>query len=1623
MFISLTRAKWHHGIQPLTLLAQSLLADDDRRRRLAFVVSLLIGSASAMGATETVLYSFGNNFTSDTYVPFDTVTAVGSELFGVGNEGGGHRNGGIFRINTDGSGYQVLHGFDASLGEGSNPWDGLTADGTTLYGVTLGGGAHGDGTLYKIDTTGANFQVLHSFYRAGGEPSPHGRVTVNGSELYGMTQYGGTANKGAIYRINTDGSGYALLHSFGSSSTDGTMSYGGARGSWLRLAGGTLYGVTPTGGSTAPLMGGIGYGALFKINTDGSGYTILHNFSATANDGANPYGSVTLIGNTLYGNAGVGGSKNAGIVYKINTDGTGYQIIHNFHTVSNDGTQPSGELLAVGATLYGITQAGGVTAPGGYNGDGTLFRVNTDGSGYTILHHFGVSSHDGVSPSVGVVRVGSDLFGTTNDGGANTYNTGFSYSGTGTIYKFSADTGSMATTITPAAAASAGAQWQVDGGPLQGTNTTLTGLLAGNHLVTFSAASGYTPPAPRTVTLTANQTLTVVGAYTFPQLTVQQPTGKSLVVGVTTIDFGAVPTGKTSSRSFTLKNSGLANLSGITAATDGTNSNEFVVKTTAPDTLAPGASFTLNVEFNPNDINARTAVLHIHSNDLVTPVFDVPLTGTGMIAPASTSAPTSVLAGSGEMVNLSGSATGGALSYQWLRNNVAITNAKSPSYSFAASTTNAGAYTLKASNGIGSTMSAVANIGFVSTSDATALIAEGGTLTLTVSAAAPGIQYEWRRHGVKLNNGTNPVNPASTISGATAAKLSITKAITADAEDYTCNITMPDPQNLATPLQKLSGTFTVKVALLPEMNAFTPMPWIVGGTVTDVASATNEPTSYKLTGQPTGVTIDSSGHFHGKPLVAIKTPTVYHLVITASNAKGTSAPLKLDATVQPLNADVAGSYTGPVAPSPELNSNLGGSISPIIALTGAITGTLKLGGSSFSLTGQLDSYNSGNPTANFTVGGLTVSFMVDAANHRLKFCDITDGTHHASFSAWCNRWGTTMTQPEKDALNRFLGYHTFALKADPGQTAMPQGAGYGSFTVASNGTLTAAGKLADNTSFTCATFCGPAGEVLIFQQLYSNKGSITGELDITPGTAGFSPPYGDNTLAGSMNWGRPGIAGRLYASGFILNSLTAAGGRYLTPTAPQLALGVLDDGVHTNAMLSFSAADIVNASPGIAFRFKAGSVFVPPASNPRGTTVTVKPTTGTFSGGFTLSDPNGVVGTATRPASFSGQIVRDADNLLRGYGFFLLADQPQLAGDTVNNTKQQSGKVVLEPLPTLVLNNETSYHNFKETGLVAQSIPTEVNWVAARAYGNFFGDGSVGLFTAKTTYNSSLPIAQATDSEFVFWRRQMDGSFVRDTTLLSSSAGGCLHPRKAIVADFNGDGRPDIFVAAHGYDANPFPGERCRVVLSQPGGTYIVADAASDVGFYHGAAAADVNNDGKVDVIAMRAGFSTQVVFLNQGNGTFVKEADGRLPTFIHHKNYYTVELADVDGDGIPDLIVGGHEWENALTRVYRNPGNYNFSSVTPTTIPAVSGEGVVLDFTVTGTGATRTLWMLRTSGGDGTFYQSRTIQKVQWSSQTSTLALHDRPASWMPWLIPALSGLLKGVGSDDAGLGVWVAD
>src|SRR5439155_5644471 len=162
----------------------------------------------------------------------------------------------------DGSGYILLHSLQGSPSEGAGCLAELLegSDGV-LYGTTLRDGSYGDGTVFSLNKDGSNFQTLHHFQGgdADGALPRGGLVEGLDGALYGPTTRGGASNAGCVFKLNKDGSGYAVLHSFGADADDG-------RTPWATLTSsrtGVLYGSTYLGGITS---GRASYGTVFKIS-------------------------------------------------------------------------------------------------------------------------------------------------------------------------------------------------------------------------------------------------------------------------------------------------------------------------------------------------------------------------------------------------------------------------------------------------------------------------------------------------------------------------------------------------------------------------------------------------------------------------------------------------------------------------------------------------------------------------------------------------------------------------------------------------------------------------------------------------------------------------------------------------------------------------------------------------------------------------------------------------------------------------------------------------------------------------------------------------------------------------------------------------------------------------------------------------------------------------------------------------------------------------------------------------------------------------------------------------------------------------------------------------------------
>ncbi len=161
--------------------------------------------------------------------------------------------------------------------------------------------------------------------------------------------------------------------------------------------------------------------------------------------------------------------------------------------------------------------------------------------------------------------------------------------------------------------------------------------------------------------------------------------------------------------------------------------------------------------------------------------------------------------------------------------------------------------------------------------------------------------------------------------------------------------------------------------------------------------------------------------------------------------------------------------------------------------------------------------------------------------------------------------------------------------------------------------------------------------------------------------------------------------------------------------------------------------------------------------------------------------------------------------------------------------------------------------------------------------------------------------------------------------------------RKLVVADFNGDRRPDLFIADHGTSTelpdDPRRGYQNQLALSNDSGQLV--DATSNLpqhsDFSHSATAGDIDGNGTVEVFVANlncCGDRTQPeILLNDGTGHF-REAFDRLPDVPRDQYgnfvYTTSELTDVNGDGSLDLVLGAME-NRSRSAVLLNDGRGTF--------------------------------------------------------------------------------------------------
>ena len=302
------------------------------------------------------------------------------------------------------------------------------------------------------------------------------RVEIHTYLVNGKTYYGNTINPSIprrlsrlVLRVNalddlpvanqtvsSSVGNETVLYSFTGTNGDGAQPTAGL----IMDSAGNLYGTTQFGGVTSCFSDRIppGCGTVFKLDPSGN-ETVLHSFTGTNGDGANPAASLIMdsAGN-LYGTTQFGGVTSCssgsfvppgcGTVFKL--DPSGHEtVLYSFTLTNGDGANPAASLIMDSAgNLYGTTQLGGITSGNCPNsgtnttapppvGCGTVFKLDPS-EHETVLYSFTLTNGDGAQPVAGLIMDSAgNLYGTTPFGGVTSSSScsGPPPAGCGTVFK------------------------------------------------------------------------------------------------------------------------------------------------------------------------------------------------------------------------------------------------------------------------------------------------------------------------------------------------------------------------------------------------------------------------------------------------------------------------------------------------------------------------------------------------------------------------------------------------------------------------------------------------------------------------------------------------------------------------------------------------------------------------------------------------------------------------------------------------------------------------------------------------------------------------------------------------------------------------------------------------------------------------------------------------------------------------------------------------------------------------------------------------------------------------------------------------------------------------------------
>ena len=217
----------------------------------------------------------------------------------------------------------------------------------------------------------------------------------------------------------------------------------------------------------------------------------------------------------------------------------------------------------------------------------------------------------------------------------------------------------------------------------------------------------------------------------------------------------------------------------------------------------------------------------------------------------------------------------------------------------------------------------------------------------------------------------------------------------------------------------------------------------------------------------------------------------------------------------------------------------------------------------------------------------------------------------------------------------------------------------------------------------------------------------------------------------------------------------------------------------------------------------------------------------------------------------------------------------------------------------------SQYNGFEKTsnGLIP-FIPG--TWLESKVINYYWGEVGMYLFTdltgdgKKDLYTYYLKAPWPTNAHGL----NLFSEYERQSSIYDLQV-GLTQVRKCVLADINNDHFNEIVLFSSGYDGMPFPGDSIGIFYPRK---LQYQYLAKDIGYFHGGATGDINNDGLTDIVAYSGGSAIipvhPVAYINKGNGIFTL-SNNVFKGFAQDDNYYTVELFDVNKDGKLDLLLG----------------------------------------------------------------------------------------------------------------------